>query len=188
MRRLHPPVWREVPQLRRPAAGETMGLRMRARFYMAAALGLLMSAGCVVSVDYGNTSFSCADGECPDGYSCVEAVCVSDEIAAAVDAAPPQVDADQTPDAGEPDSTPLATCEELFGQAPGYQLCSEDELSCSFNVALAGETCTAACLLLESTCLAAFDNDAADLCAPIEATGDTCDTPRSTEICVCARP
>jgi hypothetical protein len=86
-----------------------------------------------------------------------------------------------------PDAMPLVACDVLFGEAPGYQLCSEDELSCSFNVALLGETCTAACILLETTCLAAFANEDVDLCAPL-VTDDTCDTARQSQICVCARP
>jgi len=100
--------------------------------------------------------------------------------------APLPIDAAAIPDASPPDAVPLATCDDLFSEAPGYELCSEDELSCSFNYNLAGETCAIACTSLGSTCLGAFDNNA-ELCLPVEATGDTCDTPRSSEICVCAR-
>ncbi len=144
-----------------------------------ASLSLLLLVGCTASVDYGDTSFACTDGECPGGFNCVQAMCVSE----LTEDAGSQPDAMTTP----PDAMPLVTCEMLFGAAPGYQLCSENDLSCSFNVNLAGETCTIACERLETTCLEAFDN-ADDLCAPIEATGDNCDTARGSEICVCARP
>jgi hypothetical protein len=86
-----------------------------------------------------------------------------------------------------PDAMPQAACDDLFGQAPGYQLCSEDAVSCSFNVALVGETCTIACELLETTCLNALSNEDIDLCAPV-VSDDTCDTARQSQICVCARP
>ncbi len=33
-------------------------------------------SGCFVDVDYGGTSYQCADGECPPGYTCVEAMCI----------------------------------------------------------------------------------------------------------------
>lgn len=41
------------------------------------ALGCALVASCVVRVDYGGTAFSCAEsGECPDGFSCENDVCV----------------------------------------------------------------------------------------------------------------
>lgn len=155
----------------------------------AALLCFAALGACSVEVDYGSTTFACSDGLCPDGYSCVATVCEADEqITGDPDAAiEPVPDAAPAVDAEQPDAEAQATCDELFGQAPGYQLCSEDDLGCSFNVSLEGQTCTAACLLLQSTCLGAFDNESIAPCAPIEATGDTCDTPRSSEICVCAR-
>lgn len=144
-----------------------------------ATLSLVLLAGCTASADFSDTSFACSDGKCPNGFNCVQLMCVS-ELA---------VDAGSLADAtvSIPDAMPLVACDVLFGEAPGYQLCSEDAVSCSFNVNLAGETCTIACQRLETTCLAAFDNET-ELCVPIEVTGDTCDLARQSEICVCARP
>lgn len=139
--------------------------------------------GCVASPDYGATRFSCSDGLCPDGYNCIESVCV--EEGQEFDGAVATPDA-EIPDASVPDAVPAATCDEMFSQAPGYELCAEDEASCSFNVALAGTACTTACQLLGTTCLGAFDNNEI-LCEPVPETGDTCDTIRQSNICVCAR-
>ncbi len=162
---------------------------MQLRSLNALALALLASLGlgsgaCRVNVDYSDTAFACTEGECPSGFSCQSEVCVPDdgvlpgESDAAVDA--------EVPDASLPDAQALAACDDSFAAAPGYELCSEDEASCSFNYETAGGTCADACTLLGTTCLGAFDNNAI-LCEPVPATGDTCDTPRQSEICVCAR-
>jgi hypothetical protein len=152
-----------------------------ALFVAMAMLGPFGVGACVADVDNGDTTFACSDGVCPDGYSCLQALCLADVEGDGGMASDAAFDSNAT------DAAPLVACDVLFGQAPGYQLCSEDEVSCSFNVNLAGETCTAACQMLQTTCLGAFDNND-DLCLPVEATGDTCDTTRSSEICVCARP
>jgi hypothetical protein len=144
----------------------------------------LWLTACLANADYGDTVFACEEVSlCPSGYTCESGVCISEQASESADAGP---DAAAEADADLPDALPLAACDDRFGAAPGYQLCSEDATSCSFNVNTAGGTCAEACLALESECLAAYDNEV-DLCVPVEATGDTCDTPRSTEICVCAR-
>ncbi len=143
------------------------------------------TAGCVASPDYGATRFACSDGVCPSGFDCIEAVCIAEGEETPPDASVVVVDA-ALPDAALPDAQPQATCDEMFSTAPGYELCSEDEESCSFNVALGGDTCTSACLALNTTCLGAFDNNEVP-CIAVPETGDTCDTVRGSNICVCAR-
>ncbi len=164
-----------------------MHLRTIIRAWTLAALAAASGAvvGCVASPDYNATQFACSDGVCPGGYDCVEGVCIEEGTEPTFDATAEIADADVA-DASVPDAVPAATCDDMFSQAPGYELCSEDEASCSFNVALAGTACTSACDLLGSTCLAAFDNNAI-ACEPVPETGDTCDTVRQSNICVCAR-
>lgn len=148
---------------------------------------LAMGMGaCQVVVDYGDTSFACSTGECPSGYTCEQELCVSDE---GVPGEPDAAVSVASPDAGAsaPDAQALAACDDAFAMAPGYQLCSEDEASCSFNVNTAGGTCAQACEQLGSTCLEAFANNDGDLCLPLVENGDTCESTRQTEICVCAR-
>lgn len=165
-------------------------LRMLPQTLLAISLVALSSAasgGCRVSVEYGETAFACAEGECPGGYLCVQEICLSDEAVDEADAAGSDpADASPPADASEPDAQALAACDDAFAMAPAYELCSEDEASCSFNVTTGGGTCSEACVALGSTCLAAFDNNEI-ACEPIPATGDTCDTPRNSNICVCAR-
>tara|TARA_R110002096_G_scaffold435826_2_gene663533 strand:- start:56084 stop:56590 length:507 start_codon:yes stop_codon:yes gene_type:complete len=145
-------------------------------------VGFGVGFGCVASPDYSATRFACSEGVCPAGYDCIEGVCIAPglepDAAVVVDAA--------TPDASVPDALPAATCDEMFSGAPGYELCSEDEASCSFNVLLEGTACTSACELLGTTCLGAFENEAI-ACDPIPDTGATCATVRNSNICVCAR-
>jgi hypothetical protein len=147
--------------------------------------GITAGFGCVASPDYSATKFACSEGVCPEGYDCVEGVCLGEGDEPDFDGAVATFDA-AIPDASVPDALPAATCDEMFSGAPGYELCSEDEASCSFNVALAGTACTSACELLGTTCLDAFDNNAI-ACEPVPKTGDTCDTVRASNICVCAR-
>ena len=159
---------------------------MQIRTFIRASIVAVLAAGvgCVASPDYSATRFACSDGVCPDGYDCAEGVCIG-EGEKSVDGAVAIPDA-AIPDASVPDALPAATCDDMFSGAPAYELCSEDEASCSFNVALDGTACTAACELLGTTCLGAFDNNEIP-CEPVPATGDTCDTVRSSNICVCAR-
>lgn len=189
---------------------------------------LLLSfvAACSFKVNYDNAAYSCTDGLCPDGYSCVDEVCLTtaalglvdggtealesnvdasdissdasqtasdasvastDASVASPDAQPPQPVADAAPPA--PDAVPPepGSCDALFNTAVGYQLCSDEADRCSFNAKTAGGNCNAICASFAATCLNAFDNNDAAPCAPIEATGDTCETNRQSEICVCTR-
>ena len=175
-----------------------------------ALLAAVLSA-CTLSFDYSGVEFACSDGEtCPSGYSCELQVCrliadpLSDgggplpgEDARVADAGSGVPDAGtNAPDAGTPpadampaDAMPpdaaVATCDELFSAAPAYKLCSEEVDRCSFNVTTGGGTCDDACAALGSTCLGALNNGA-DPCISVGT--DTCQTPRQTEICICAKP
>src|SRR5436189_3596592 len=51
---------------------EEGGMRTTAVTLFAAVL----LGGCSVDTDFANTRFQCADGACPDGYQCVDLVCV----------------------------------------------------------------------------------------------------------------
>lgn len=103
----------------------------------------------------------------------------------------PQVDAAPGPDAeladaAPPDAQPAATCAELYGMAPDYQLCSETPESCSFNALTDGGNCAEMCAAYGGVCLAAYDNNNTEVCA--SQGEDTCTTNRHNEICVCSRP
>ncbi len=123
---------------------------------------------------------------------------LGDDTDLAPDAAPaspdalvaPQADAALPPapvDAALPDATPAAaTCMELYGLAPEYQLCSETPDYCAFNAKTDGGNCQEMCALYGGTCLAAYDNNDSDVC--ISEGEDTCLTNRRNEICVCSRP
>ena len=148
--------------------------------------GLLLS--CKLSGERSNLQFACSDGVCPTGYECVAELCVSAEEDAApvfdasnIDAASPDAD---PPDASPPDAGFVGGCDIIFGTADGYQLCSDSQTTCSFAVTTNGQTCNQICASFMSTCVAAYDN-----AGPCEVLGqDTCDTPRTTEICECSRP
>ncbi len=161
-----------------------MSLRSSIGTVLLACLSASIWVGCAAEApDYSGTQFACGDGVCPDGFTCLESVCVKD------DAVPPDASLEpdaSAPDAALPDATPAATCDDMFSTAPGYELCSEDEDSCSFNVALEGKNCGAACKTLGSTCIGAIDNNE-EPCVGIPETGDDCTTVRQSNICICAR-
>lgn len=88
----------------------------------------------------------------------------------------------------EPSSTSTGdgpSCDELYGAAPGYVLCMETDDACHFNANTSGGNCTEMCTMLGGVCLDAFDNS--DSCTILRPDMDTCETDRSTEICVCAK-
>lgn len=91
------------------------------------------------------------------------------------------------PDAGFPDAGP-PPCADVFGGVTGFVLCAETPVACELNAntgAYAPNTCRTVCESVGKACLGALDN-AAEPCGPT-GTVDTCDTPRNTEICTCAR-
>ena len=77
-------------------------------------------------------------------------------------------------------------CRARFGDAPGFQLCSSSVDVCSFNARTDGGTCEDMCQRFNSRCVAALDNDPAG-CTSLPDSIDTCQTPRQSEICFCAR-
>jgi hypothetical protein len=137
-----------------------------------------------VDVDLHDTSFSCTDGKCPDGYACVMQKCVigGDGGSTAADATA----IDATP--GEPDADPHETaCDQMYGTATGYVFCGSeptaDATVCSFYVRTEGGTCTTECGNLGGTCTDAFDADNPDYC--VRTTNDGCDATHTDQICLC---
>ncbi len=51
---------------------------------MKRALALLFMGGCFFSADYGGGHYTCSDGVCPSGLSCVQGECVTERKDAAV--------------------------------------------------------------------------------------------------------
>ncbi len=139
---------------------------------------------CAIEVDPSNTRFTCAEEPvCPDGFSCVAGVCEPNDAA---DAAPPVDARPGEPDA-EPDALVRPSCDETYGEAPGYILCLEGETTCSFNVSLEGGNCGDLCPMFGGTCEGALDNENAEGLECISVGVDTCTTNRNTEICICSR-
>ena len=97
------------------------------------------------------------------------------------------------PTTGETGSTSMEpaapTCDELFGTAPGYVLCMEDAVSCSFNVGPNGNTCTTICNSYGQVCLGGLDNpNGAGTECMIQATLDCADgSGKANTICICSR-
>jgi hypothetical protein len=147
-----------------------------------------MVLGCVLALWLGTGcgGGTIGDGQSPDAQpdSQTGPVDASADAYLPPDATPPP-DAPLPPDA----PPPPPTCNELYGTAPQYILCWETPTTCSFNVATNGGNCNQLCAEFGSTCVEAYDNvsDPGLECAPKAATGDTCTTNRSTEICVCSR-
>lgn len=77
------------------------------------------------------------------------------------------------------------SCQELYGAAPGYELCMETPEECHFAALTNGGDCNAMCGLFGGTCIDAFDNSTG--CNIIRPDMDTCETDRGSEICVCSR-
>jgi hypothetical protein len=170
-------------------------IRSALRLLVAWGLVGLPSAGCLVDVSLSDSRLVCSDGECPDGFSCVDGRCVRDgegvapdAAQAEPDAAPPPPDAPPPADgAPEPDAPLLLTCEEQYGGAPGFALCVEEPDSCEFFLEFdPGTPCAEHCPDIGAgECLTAFNADPADPCARQEETG--CDGVNVSQICVCSR-
>ncbi|HLU66563.1 MAG TPA: hypothetical protein VKZ63_09825 [Kofleriaceae bacterium] len=152
---------------------------MSPRVALAASALAAALTGCVVDADFDGTRFSCTDGKCPDGYSCVEGACVPAggdadraDAAPAVDAAPP--------DAG------LLTCDEQFGAALDYVLCAEAPTTCAFyNRAEMGTTCNDICAAHGAECVSTHDATAGAECT--HETEEDCTVLHQSQICVCTR-
>lgn len=109
-----------------------------------------------------------------DDPAWVTTECVVDRIAATTRDAGTNVDAATGPG-----------CSTTYGAVAGYQLCHENATTCEFAASTNG-TCRALCSGLGQTCIDAFDN-VTPVCDRREWMGDTCDTSRGSEICVCTR-
>jgi hypothetical protein len=138
-------------------------------------------AGCLLDIDFDNTKFSCEDGKCPDGFSCVESTCVAES---AGDDGGPGGDAGGA-DGAEADGGPLPTCDEQFGEAVEYMLCAEEADTCEFFVRTEVATaCADICPLYGAECVNSFDADA-EPCTRV--TEDNCTVTHMSQICVCTR-
>lgn len=141
--------------------------------------GLLIAvaaiASCSFEPDYGETRYICKLDRCPEGYVCVDEICVTGASDASVDGAAPD---------GPVDSGP-ASCDDLFGVAPEYELCEDSPTTCTFGAHLDGISCDAMCEMFASTCESAQDSDSGALCVPVGASG--CDATHSRAICTCVR-
>lgn len=79
-----------------------------------------------------------------------------------------------------------ATCDEIFGGVPDYELCNETSDSCRFNVTLNMSSCADLCAMFGSMmCVTAFANDASD-CASQNAEV-ACTEVANDNICECAK-
>lgn len=153
-----------------------------------------LAVGCQVDVDLGGTQFTCRDGSCPDGYTCVADRCVSGDAAEDIDAAAAtdatsgggDLDADIPDAATAPDAGQLLSCDDQFGAAPSYELCTETPTSCAFFLSRdTGTTCSMVCAEFGAACLTAHDAEDTAHCTP--QTEDGCDASHFSQICTCAR-
>jgi hypothetical protein len=148
---------------------------------LAAAAAVL--AGCLLDIDFEGTKFSCEDGQCPAGFSCLESMCVAQS--AGGDGGPGN-DAGGA-DAAPPDGGPLLTCDEQFGEALEYTLCVEEEETCEFFLRTeVGTACVDICPVYGAECVNSFDADGAGAeCTRM--TEDACMVVHMTQICICTR-
>ena len=137
-------------------------------------------AGCLLDIDFDGTKFSCEDGNCPDGFSCVEATCVAQSGDGGVgdggggDAAPP-------------DSSVIPTCDEQFGLALEYTLCAEEQGTCEFFLrSEVAAACVDICPIYGAECVNSFDADGAGM-ECVRQTEDACAVVHQTQICICSR-
>ena len=157
---------------------------MRALVVQIALLGLV---ACKVEVDFDNTRFMCADGECPGGYECVAEVCVLAEGEGS-DGGPGGSDAGGGAIDG---AVALAACNDQFGGAPGYQLCAENADSCEFFHATGDGTqvtCDEVCPQFDgATCVESYDATVGETQCTRDTGAEGCTVPHSSQICVCSR-
>ncbi|HKE18876.1 MAG TPA: hypothetical protein VKB80_28570 [Kofleriaceae bacterium] len=191
------------PRHRRAPA--LVGLVVALELVALAGLAGCLVAGCFVDVDLGGSRLSCGDGQCPDGFECVEQRCmpagqggqdsggsggVQDDAAPAEpDAASPVEDAAPPPDAPPPDAPPPSACDQQYGRSPGYQLCEENDATCTFFVDSGqAASCGQHCADFGGQCIDAVNNTEppGDVCVP---SGDPlgCDAAMNNSlICICS--
>jgi hypothetical protein len=143
-----------------------------------------MLGGCLLDIDFDNTRFTCGDGVCPDGFTCVEGTCVT---SSAGQDGGTGGDAAARPDAPPPDAdTATPACNDQFGGAPSYQLCVADATSCEFFVTSDVATaCNDICPQYGgATCVNSFDATAGTECTR-EVEGN-CTATHQSQICICS--
>ena len=156
---------------------------MRLALHLAALCLIGVGVGCKVDIDFNNTRFQCTDGNCPDGYRCVEAVCVLEN-----DAAPGEI-ADGGGGAADA-AGELQTCDIQFSAANGYVLCAENADSCEFFNATGDGTqvlCTTVCETYGATCVESYDATAGETPCTRDTGAEACAVLHSSQICVCTR-
>lgn len=157
---------------------------MRAVLLQLALLGLV---GCKVEVDFDNTRFQCTNGECPEGYECVDAVCVLTEGPAG-DGGADGVDAGG---AGPDAAIARVACNDQFGAAPGYELCMENADSCEFFHATGDGTqvtCQDVCPMFGgATCVESYDATVGEMQCTRDTGAEACVVAHSSQLCVCTR-
>lgn len=148
---------------------------------MAVAAAIL--GGCLLDIDFDGTSFTCEDGKCPDGFSCVQSMCVAES--AGEDGGPGRDAA--AGDAAPPDGGGGATCDDQYGEAGSYVLCLEEADSCEFFVRTEVATaCADICPLYGGECINSFDSDGSGTeCTRLEE--GACTAVHQGQICICSR-
>lgn len=151
---------------------------MRLALLLAAAT---LVAGCLLDIDFDGTKFGCEDGKCPEGFSCVEAMCVAQSAGDDAGAA----------DGGGQDAAGDGglghACDEQFGAAQGYILCAYDQTTCEFFVQTDVNTaCMDICPLYDAECVNSFDA-AGPGAACTRETEDGCAVTHQSQICICTR-
>lgn len=150
------------------------------------AAALVLAASCSFEPDYADTRYVCRLDRCPDGFVCIDEICVigSSDAAPTVGGGPAPFDAGPGPDAATPDAG-KPTCDQQFGSADEYLLCSEETATCRFNVMAGESSCDQQCAMFGGTCVDADDSNAGDPCVAVASTG--CGTPHNSVICTCMR-
>ena len=81
------------------------------------------------------------------------------------------------------------SCEERYGSAPGFTLCTQTGSACTFNATRkTKQSCRQLCEALDGECLDAKDNAGNIACQESSKNTLTCDSTSSLDsICVCSR-
>lgn len=94
----------------------------------------------------------------------------------------PSSSGDSPPD---PSTGEEPDCDDIYGNAPGYELCTETEDECRFDANLGGGSCNDMCSMYGGTCIGAHGNPFGGGCF---FTGiDDCEDTPDTEICICSK-
>jgi hypothetical protein len=87
------------------------------------------------------------------------------------------------------DAAPRPTCDDVFGDLPGYELCDESVDSCTFDVDTNQTPCRQICSDRGTVCTGVLANPTQGGCEVVDTDPPhDCDTNQATEICICSRP